>query len=320
MKCGLSISRILLLMLLFPGAFPVSLDAQDKKRVPDQIGNREVGSGVNFYSLEKEVALGKQLAQEVERSAKVFEDPVVAEFINRMAQNLGRNSDLTVPVTAKVIDGNQVNAFALPGAFLFVYSGLILETETEAELAATMSHEIAHAAARHGTRQASRGQVANLASIPLIFLGGWPGFIVRQGAGVAVPLAFLKFSRGFEAEADLLGVQYLYKAGYDPLALINFFERLQALQKKKPEALSEIFSSHPKVEDRIKATQKNIADMLAPQPQYVLTTSEFLLVKNRLVEATSQRKRLPRKEGPTLRRPEERNEADERPTLKRRGS
>ena len=154
---------------------PLPSHAKDKKKDPEQIGARDVGKGVNFYSIEKEIALGKQLAQEIEREAKLVDDPLPAEFVNRLAQNLARNSDIKVPVTAKLIDSDQVNAFALPGGFLFVNSGLILKAETEAELASAMSHEIAHVAARHGTRQASRGQIVNIASIPLIFMGGWAG-------------------------------------------------------------------------------------------------------------------------------------------------
>jgi beta-barrel assembly-enhancing protease len=186
------------LMLVIAVLVPLPVHAKDKKKDPEQIGNRDVGKGVNFYSIEKEIALGKQLAQEIEREAKLVDDPLPAEFVNRLAQNLARNSDIKVPVTAKVIDSDQVNAFALPGGFLFVNTGLILKAETEAELASAVSHEIAHVAARHGTRQASRGQIVNIATIPLIFLGGWAGYGIRQGAGLAIPLTFLKFSRGFE--------------------------------------------------------------------------------------------------------------------------
>src|SRR5437588_1624080 len=174
----------------------------NKKKDPDEIGNRDVGKGVNFYSLEKEIALGKQLAQEVERQAKIIDDPVIAEYVNRVGQNLVRNSDAKVPFTIKVLDSEEVNAFALPGGFFFVNSGLLLKAENEAELAGVMSHEIAHVAARHGTRQATRGQLINYGSIPLIFLGGWTGYAIRQGAGLAIPLGFLTFSRGFESEAD----------------------------------------------------------------------------------------------------------------------
>jgi predicted Zn-dependent protease len=284
------------------GVEPVSAQSKDKKKDPEQIGNRDVGKGLNFYSLEKEIAIGKQLAQEVERSAKIVDDPFPAEYVNRLAQNLARNSDLKVPVTAKCIDSAEVNAFALPGGFLFVNTGLIVKAETEAELASVMAHEIAHVAARHGTRQASRGQIVNWASLPLIFLGGWPGYAVRQGASLALPLTFLKFSRGFEQEADLLGLQYLYKAGYDPTAFVDFFERMEALEKKKPGTVSEIFLSHPNVSTRIKNTQKNVQELLQQQPQYVVSTSEFADLKREITRSMTQRKAIPDRTGPTLRR------------------
>src|SRR3981189_2795079 len=208
--------------------------AKDKNKDPDEIGNRDVGKGVNFYSIEKEIALGKQLAQEVERQAKIIEDPIIAEYVNRVGQNLVRNSDAKVPFTIKVLDSEEVNAFALPGGFFFVNTGLVLKAESEAELAGVMAHEIAHVAARHGTRQATRGQLINYGSIPLIFIGGWAGYAIRQGLSLAIPLGFLKFSRGFESEADMLGLQYMYKAGYDPTAFVDFFEKIESLEKRNP--------------------------------------------------------------------------------------
>lgn len=314
-----AVLRVALVVALGGGAWaPLDAQSKDKKKDPDQIGNRDVGTGVNFYSLEKEIALGKQLAQEVEREAKLVDAPIPAEFINRLAQNLARNSDIKVPVTAKMIDSDQVNAFALPGGFLFVNTGLVIKADTEAELAGAMAHEIAHVAARHGTRQASRGQIASIASLPLIFLGGWPGYAIRQGSGLALPLTFLKFSRGFEQEADLLGLQYIYKAGYDPTAFIDFFERMASLERKKPGTLSELFRSHPNTAARIQSAQQNVQELLAEQPQYVVTTSEFNEVKRELEQNLNRRRPASGKSGPTLRRPAEGNTDDERPTLKRR--
>jgi beta-barrel assembly-enhancing protease len=305
-----------------------------KKKDPDEIGNRDVGRGVNFYSLEKEIALGKQLAQEVEREAKIVDDPVIAEYVNRIGQNLVRNSDAKVPFTIKVIDAEEINAFALPGGFFFVNSGLMLAAESEAELAGVMAHEIAHVAARHGTRQATRGQIINYASIPLIFMGGWTGYAVRQGAGLAIPMGFLSFSRGFEREADSLGLQYLYKAGYDPNAFVDFFEKIQSLEKRRPGTISKVFASHPMTDDRIKASQKDIQEILEERPEYVVTTSEFNDVKSRLSAMHNRRK--PEAEDPNrprLRRApgsgtgpidadedgkKPKADEDERPTLKRR--
>jgi len=275
--------------------------------------------------------LGKSLAQEIERQAKIVDDPVISEYVNRVGQNLVRNSDVKVPVTIKVIDAEEVNAFALPGGFFFVNTGLVLRAETEAELAGVMAHEIAHIAARHGTRQATRGQVVNLATIPLIFMGGWTGYGVRQAASVLVPIGFLTFSRGFETEADLLGLQYLYKAGYDPTAFVDFFEKLQSDEKRKPGTMAKVFSSHPLTEDRIKNSQKNIQEILEAKPEYVVTTSEFNDVKMRLASLMNRRK-VDDKDAnkPRLRKAgsgridSEGNEKpkaedeDERPTLKRR--
>ncbi len=310
--------------------------AKDKKKDPEEIGNRDVGKGINFYSIEKEIAMGKAYAQDIERQAKIVDDPVIAEYVNRVGQNLVRNSDAKVPFTIKVIDSEEVNAFALPGGFFFVNSGLILRAESEAELAGVMAHEIAHVAARHGTRQATRGQFVNFASIPLIFWGGWAGYGVRQAASVLVPLGFLSFSRGFEEEADLLGLQYLYKTGYDPTAFVDFFEKLQSMEKKKPGTMAKVFSTHPLTEDRIKNSQKNIEEILKAKPEYVVTTSEFETVKNRLAMLHNRRKPDEKDVNrPKLRRApgggtstvdeddktkdgKSTEDPDERPTLKRR--
>jgi predicted Zn-dependent protease len=269
---------------------PRAVFAEDKEKDPDQIGNRDVGKGVNFWSLEKEIALGKQLAQEVERQAKLVNDPVISEYVNRVGQNLVRNSDAKVPFTIKVIDSDEVNAFALPGGFFFVYTGLITKADSESELAGVMAHEIAHVAARHGTRQATKGEIANLATIPLIFMGGWGGYGIRQAASVLIPMGFLKFSRGMESEADLLGLEYMYKTGYDPAAFVDFFEKIETLEKRKPGTISKVFSTHPPTDDRIKATQHNIQEYLKAKPEYVVNTSEFDNVKARLMAMENRHK------------------------------
>ncbi len=276
---------VLAVVLAVP-AFPASNDKND----PETIGKRDVGKGINFYSIQKEIAIGKEAAQEVEREAKLLDDPVICEYVNRLGQNLVRNSDAKVPFTIKVIESEEVNAFALPGGFFFVNSGLLLKADNEAELAGVMAHEIAHVAARHGTRQATRGDLVNYGSIPLIFMGGWAGYAARQAASLAIPLGFLKFSRGFEREADMLGLQYMYKAGYDPTSFVNFFEKIQAMEKKKPGTISSIFSSHPMTGKRIQAAQKEIQQDLKPQPQYVVDTSEFQKIKARLDRIENRRK------------------------------
>ena len=254
------------------------------KQDVNAIGNRDVGKGLDFYSIEKEIALGKQLAQEVEKTAKFINDPVVTEYVNRVAQNLVRNSDARVPFTVKVIDSDVVNAFALPGGFFYVDSGLILHADEEAELAGVMAHEIAHVCARHGTKQATKGDIVNLASIPaMIFIPyTWAGYAIYQGMNFAIPLTFLKFSRADEKEADYLGLQYMYKAGYDPNAFVAFFEKVEADEKKEPGTIPKVFATHPPTPDRIEASQKEIATILPAREQYIVTTSEFDVIKRRL--------------------------------------
>jgi predicted Zn-dependent protease len=272
----------------------------------DAIGNRKIGGrGMgNWYTLEGEIRMGKEYAQQVEASVKLIQDPVITEYVNRIGQNLVRNSDAQVPFTIKVIDADDINAFALPGGFFYVNSGLILAADEEAELAGVMAHEIAHVAARHATRQMTRSQWANIGTIPLIFMGGGIGYAVRSAAGIGLPMTFLTFQRGFEAEADYLGLQYMYKTGYDPQAFINFFEKVQAQEKKKPGTLAKAFSTHPQTPDRISKSQEEISQILPARPQYLVTTSEFDDVKSRLAALENRRKVVDEKDSskPSLRR------------------
>jgi beta-barrel assembly-enhancing protease len=296
----------------------------------DAIGNRKIGGrGMgNWYSLESEIKLGREYAQQVEASAKLVQDPVINEYVNRIGQNLVRNSDAQVPFTIKVIDSDEVNAFALPGGFFYVNSGLILAADEEAELAGVMAHEIAHVAAHHYARQMTRAQWARLGTIPLIFVGGGVGYAVYEAAGLGIPLTFMKFQRNFEAEADYLGLQYMYKSGYDPQAFVSFFEKLEAKEKKKPGTLAKAFASHPQTPDRIEKSQEEIGRILPARAQYVVSTSEFDDVKSRLAVIENRHKVLDDKEGnrPSLRRTSstdktgstDKTNDDDRPTLKRR--
>jgi len=291
----------------------------------DAIGNRKV-AGWDWYSIESEIRMGKEYATQIEASLKLVTDPTINEYINRVGQNLVRNSDAKVPFTIKVVDSDVINAMALPGGFFYVNSGLILAADNEAELAGVMAHEIAHVAARHTTRQLTRYQFINYASLPLIFVGGGIGLAAREAAGIGIPMTFLKFSRGFEAEADYLGIQYMYKAGYDPNEFVNFFEKIQAQEKKKPGSMAKVFTDHPQTPDRITKSQEEIATILPAKDQYIETTSEFNDMKARLAAIENRHKvdDNANSNKPSLRRGQSTaskdgdKKDDDRPTLKRR--
>ena len=293
----------------------------------DAIGNRDIGGGRglgNWYSLETEIRMGREYAQMIDTTVKLVKDPVITEYVNRLGQNIVRNSDAKLPFTIKVIDSDEVNAFALPGGFFYVNTGLLLVADEEAELAGVMAHEVAHVAARHAMRQMTRGSLANIASIPLIFVGGGIGYAARSAAGIGVPMSFMKFSRGFEDEADYLGLQYMYKAGYDPQSFLTFFEKIQAREKKKPGTLSKVFASHPPLESRVSKIQRQTDTKLPPTLHYVVTTSEFDDVRTRLA-VLENRGRITDEDKennkPSLRRAakaDDPNSEDDRPTLKRR--
>ena len=296
------------------------------------IGNRKGvgGRGLgDWYSIEHEIKEGKAYAQMVEQSVKLVQDPVVNEYVNRIGQNIVRNSDCKVPFTIKVVDSDEINAFALPGGFFYVNTGLILAADEESELAGVMAHETAHVCARHGMRTETRGNWANIATIPLIFVGGGIGYAARSVTSLALPMTFMSFSRSFEAEADYLGMQYAYATGYDPEAEIAFFEKIEAQEKKKPGAIAKAFASHPATPDRIAQLQKEIATILPNKEQYLVTTSEFDDVKTRLAAIENRRKVTDSKDDnkPTLRRTAQKDDSkdktdgksdDDRPTLKRR--
>ncbi len=282
-----------------PGVKPGSIDDVNAVGTRD-IGGRGIG---NWYSTETEIGMGKQYSMQLQKSVKFVDDPVVVEYVNRIAQNLVKNSDAKVPFTIKVIDSDEVNAMALPGGFMFVNSGLILTADDEAEMAGVIAHEISHVAAHHAVREQTRMNYAQLGTIPLIFIGGWTGYGIYEAAQIGIPITFLSFSRGFEAQADFLGVQYMYRAGYDPQAFVTIFEKLENLEKTKPHLISKAFASHPQTPDRIEATQKEIATLLPPRAEYVVTTSEFDDVKARLARIENKRKPNDGKASqPTLRR------------------
>lgn len=299
------------LLAVAGGAFAQDTNRK-KKDDPAQIGSRDVGKGVNLYSLEKEMALGKQLAEEVRRQAKIVQDPLISEYVNRIGQNLVRNSDALVPFQFQVIEGDAPNAFALPGGYVFVYTGLIKIADEEDELAAAIAHEIAHVAARHMTRQATKSQIASILGIPvgIILGGGIGGVAARQGISAAIPAGFSYFTRQDESEADYLGVQYLYAAGYDPNGAVSIFEKLESLERKQPGTLARIYSTHPMDATRIQKTEQEINRILPPKEEYVVNTSEYTAIRERVI-GQEVRKRVTDDSRPQLRR---RGEPDPTPT------
>ena len=297
------------------------------------VGNREIGGrGLgNWYSTDTEIKMGKAAAADIEKSTRFITDPVITEYVNRIGQNIVKNSDCKVPFTIKVIDSDEINAMALPGGFFYVNSGLILNADEEAELAGVMAHETAHVCAHHTAREMTRAQYAQLGTIPLIFIGGWTGYGIYEAAQIGVPMTFLHFFREFEAQADYLGLQYMYRAGYDPQAFIAFFEKVQALEKRKPGLVAKAFSDHPQTPDRILHSQEEIARILPPRDEYTVTTSEFDDVKARLARIENKRRLTDSKDTkkPSLRRAstgsgsdssasDDSKSGDDRPTLKRR--
>jgi predicted Zn-dependent protease len=337
------LTRLAAILLTLSIAFtpPLVLAANDKEKPADAakateplndkdnpllIGKRDINKGtIDFYSLDREVRLGRQLAAEVDRTAKFITDPVINEYVNRIGQNIVLHSDAKVTFTIKVIDSMDVNAFALPGGFLYVNSGVILAADEEAEVAGVMAHEIGHVAARHGVEQASKGTLAQYLSIPLIFVGGPLGAVVQNVANLAVPLTFLKFSRGAEEEADRLGLQYLWAAGYDPSAMLSFFEKLKAKERKEPGKLAQVFSTHPTTGDRMEKARL-LLTRFPDRDEYTLTTSEFQTVKTKLLAIYNNQKLENKgKAAPTLRRKPRQDDpassddsVKDKPTLKRK--
>lgn len=274
----------------------------------DAVGQRNIGGrGMgNWYSTNWEIGTGKQYSMEIEKSSHLVTDPVVVEYINRVGQNLVKNSDAKVPFTIKVLDTDEINAMALPGGYFYVNSGLILACDSEDELAGVMAHEIAHVAAHHAAREMTKMNYMQIGSIPLMIFaqGSWTGYGIYEMSQLAIPLTFLEFSREYEAEADYLGIQYMYRAGYDPEGMVSIFEKLDALEKHKPGAISRAFSDHPATPDRIADVEQEIATILPSRSDYLVTTSEFDQVKARLARIQNKRGIQNKKGGnrPTLRR------------------
>ena len=277
------------------------------------IGDRNVGCNRglgNWYTLDSQVRMGQEFAQQVEQTQHLITDPVVNEYVNRLGQNLVRNSDTKLPFTIKVLDVEEPNAFALPGGYMFVNAGTLLLADDESELAGVMAHEIGHVAACHAARGATRSTMAQLAMIPVVIMtGGLAGIGVNQAANFGIPAIFSKFGRNFEAQADYLGVQYAYKAGYDPNGMISFFEKINTLYKRRPGFADRLYGDHPQPPDRIAKSQEEIGKILPPREQYIVTSSDFEQAKKRLALIMKHRKP---KDGKDEQKPELRRTAGDK--------
>ena len=288
----------------------------------DRIGDRGIGKGINFFSLNRERALGQAMSRDLDAHLHLVGDPELNAYVNRVVQNLAIHSDAKVPFTVRVVRNDEVNCFSLPGGFLYVNSGLIAAAPDEATFAGILAHEVAHVAARHATRTMTRRMMFRLASVPLMFLTGGVATAINATAAFTVPMSNMRFNRDSEREAYLLGLEYAYAAGYDPEAFVQFFETIQSHQKHKPPRfLGLMFTSHPMTDDRIKRAQEAIATMLPEKPDYVIDTSDFRQAKSRMFQVLQEPCR--RTDGrPVLlragRRCTEKADSNDRPTLRRR--
>ncbi len=286
----LSLAALATVSLLSASAIAQSKRTRSDKDI-NAIGHRNVGKDLNFYSLDKEKELGKQLATEVERTSKFVEDPVIAEYVNRIAQKIAQNSDARLPITVRVIDSDVFNAFTLPGGFQYINTGLILQTGGEAELAGVLARGIAHTAIRSATKEATKGEIMQLSAIPLIFLGpgGWAGYGMFDGQNLSTPLTYLRFRRDAELAADYFGLQYLCKTGYDPISYVTLLERILTEEKSHPGTIPKVFSTHPPTPERIQNAQNEIAEILPPRASVIVSTAEFQEIIERLRAWKSKR-------------------------------
>jgi hypothetical protein len=274
----------------------------------EDIGFRDVGK-----DQEKDIKRGEEAVKELQRYGLLppeVQDEAVNTYVRNLAQVIGRNSDVKVPLKVKVLRTEEINAFALPGGFLYVNTGLIEKADNESELAGVMAHEIAHVAARHSARLMTRATIASIiyqaAQVAaLIFTGGVASIGIYYalqygfyGLGLVLSLTLLGVSREYEAEADQLGAQYLWKAGYDPRGFVSFFDKM-ASEKGYVRSLS-FFRTHPAFYDRIITTFREIS-FLPPKEDYITDSKEFHQIKDRLKKVIEEEKKKD-PEAPTLKK------------------
>ena len=298
---------VVLTVFAFVAGFPASRGfaspaPQTKRSKSDadinKIGHRNITRGPNFYSPEKEKELGKALSQEVERTSKLLDNLVMAEYIGRVAQNVAKNSDTRFPITVRVIDSDEVNAFTLPAGYLYVTRGLLFRLENEAELASVLARGIAHTALRTYTQEATKGELMQLSTNAALLssdprIGGIP---------LAIPLATLATQREAEIDADYFGVQYMYKTGYDPKCFADFVQRIWVSGSASGEKIPKVFGKYPPVDQRLASLKKEISEVLPPRSGAISSTPEFDAFKLRLPA------QKPKPERPELRKPTETTE------------
>ena len=268
-------------------------DSKDKMDDVYCIGQRRVAHH-SIVSEQKEIAIGKKYSEQINHSAKLVKDPVITEYVNRVEQNIAENSDAKIPITVRVIDSPAINAFTLPGGFIYVNTGLLHAASSEAQLAGVLAHETAHVACRHWASDVTKQTLLQYAMIPLIFTPmSYPVYLgISEGMNFGIPLAFLKFSRKDEQQADFLGLQYMWKAGYDPNAYLAMFSKIITEQRRAPGSVPSVFMDHPPTRDRIIKAEEEIKDILPSRPEYLVSNSEFQTVQDRLNNLLGQMKKM----------------------------
>lgn len=245
----------------------------------------QIKPGFNLFSPQQDIDLGQKYSHEVERQLSMCNDPRVDTYLNTLGKRLAAHSPgAPYPYQYKCVNDMAINAFALPGGFIYINRGVIELTDDEGQLAGVMAHETSHVALRHSTNQLTKLYAAE---IPLALLGGFMGnstiasVLTQLGVQNGMQLIFLRFSRTDESQADILGTQILYDADYDPRAMAQFFEKIEAESKSRP---IEFLSDHPSPENRVQGVQEEVQRLGGPPPNYKTDSPEFQEIK-RMVHA-----------------------------------
>jgi beta-barrel assembly-enhancing protease len=244
---------------------------------------------VNSDTINKETRIGQAMAREVERVSRIIDDPATTQYLNNLAQNLARNSEASFPIQVKIIESDVKNELVLPGGFLYVNDGLILQAETEPELAGALAYGIAYGTLRCGEGHVVPDDPMQIGSMAAFIFEpyGWAGYRVYEGMNLAIPLTYLKEERKLVLAADRLGLSYLHQTGYDPRESVSLLERISlSLAKSKNE--SNALSAFPPLAVRLDCMRKEIAKVFPALETEAVLSSEFEKAKDRL----SSRKRV----------------------------